>query len=715
MRRLGFTVEKILEPTTFRDHWLFESAYLEGCVLFKRIPKLSSRNSHYLFSKVNLMSVFDYYLVKLLIFLARNMRSLKRGPQADVRNNSQFANMSAKGLKHINRYLVTMKKPLTFTHRLTLALALMCVFHTCSNQSLWGQGQVVFSNHADSAIFHAEKGLYLESGDLAQLWVQSPDGSWVSVNEPVRFLAAGIFFGGSVTIEGIWGGASATMKVVAWEGPATSLEQAQSMGLAWGQSPAFTQLLGGPRFEGDLPPGVPAQLSGMTGFEIRTHVPTITHHRVWEDTNVNGIWDSDEPALQGIPIAILLCSDHQVVAQVLSNEFGQFNVPEEITEDHYLQILPPDGWAISPWDHSQEGGLTNQADPLTGASPCISSACPDDGSLWCADQSMHLGLFELKDPSDPVPDIETPALGVATASWWKRHPKSWPITEFTLGGFTYTQDEARALMSNGKDKSLTMFAEVVATTLNLAYGTSDACIASVLEEALAWMQPIGAIPAGVEASSQTWKSGKALYLQLKEYNQGDLCVTRRAESLSPMEMSVGFADRKKGDHGFRIRIIGEPGRNLVIQRTFDFVTWEEVATLDNPYGIKEVIADQSDQHPSATFRIMPIKGPARKGSPKQHAKGAFRQVGQGESVQLQPIVYEGDLVIAGQGNQVTGQSLSADQYTVVAGNVEIRGNGNTLGNLTVLGNITFRGNNNTLENVDYQGDVIETGKGPNIF
>jgi hypothetical protein len=72
-------------------------------------------------------------------------------------------------------------------------------------------------------------------------------------------------------------------------------------------------------------------------------------------------------------------------------------------------------------------------------------------------------------------------------------------------------------------------------------------------------------------------------------------------------------------------------------------------------------------------------------------------------------------VIAGQGNQVTGQSLSADQYTVVAGNVDIRGNGNTLGNLTVLGNITFRGNNNTLENVDYQGDVIETGKGPNIF
>ena len=67
-----------------------------------------------------------------------------------------------------------------------------------------------------------------------------------------------------------------------------------------------------------------------------------------------------------------------------------------------------------------------------------------------------------------MPDIETPALGVATAGWWKRHPKSWPISEFTLGNSTYTQDEARALMSNGKDKSLAMFAEVVATTLNLA-------------------------------------------------------------------------------------------------------------------------------------------------------------------------------------------------------------------------------------------------------
>lgn len=129
----------------------------------------------------------------------------------------------------------------------------------------------------------------------------------------------------------------------------------------------------------------------------------------------------------------------------------------------------------------------------------------------------------------------------------------------------------------------------------------------------------------------------------------------------PREAGHGFADREKGDHGFRIRISGEPDRNLVIQRTLDFVTWEEVATLENPYGIKEVIADQSDQHPSATFRIMPTKGPARKSSSKQHAKRAFRQVGQGKSVQLQPIVYVGDLVIAGQGNQVTGQSPSADK------------------------------------------------------
>ncbi len=608
-----------------------------------------------------------------------------------------------------------MKRPLMYTIGLAQALAMACMLLTLSKQMALGQGQIVFSNQTESAVFHADKGVLLSAGDQVQPWLLDPNGSWRPASEPVGILAAGIFFGGSITIDGVWGGESTTMKVVAWEAPATTLEQAQSSGLAWGQSPEFTQLLGGPRFEGDVPPAVPAQMNGMTGFEIQTQIPTITYHQVWEDTNVNGIREDDEPALQGIPIAILLCSDHQVVAEVLSNEFGQFNIPEEITEDHYLQLLPPDGWAISPWDHSQEGGVTNQADPLTGASPCISATCPDDGSLWCADQTMHLGLFEMNDPSDPVPDIETPALGVATAGWWKRHPKSWPISEFTLGDTTYTQDEARALMSNGKDKSLGMFAEVVATTLNLASGTSDACIATVLEEALAWMQPIGAIPAGVEASSQTWKSGKALYLQLKEYNQGDSCVNRRAESLSPMEMSVGFADRKKGDHDFRIRISGEPGRNLVIQRTFDFVTWEDVATLDNPYGIKEVIADASDQHPAASFRVVPTQGPARKGPNKKHEKGAFRQVGQGESVQLEPIVYEGDLVIAGQGNQITGQSLSADQYTVVAGNVDVRGNGNTLGNLTVLGDITFRGNNNTLENVDYQGEVVEKGNGNNTF
>ena len=87
-----------------------------------------------------------------------------------------------------------------------------------------------------------------------------------------------------------------------------------------------------------------------------------------------------------------------------------------------------------------------------------------------------------------------------------------------------------------------------------------------------------------------------------------------------------------------------------------------------------------------------------------------------QTIELEPIVYEGDLIIAGAKNSISGTTLDNNRYTVIAGNLEIRGANNTVSNLTVLGDVTLRGNKNELHNVDYQGEVfLEGGPQNNIF
>ena len=73
------------------------------------------------------------------------------------------------------------------------------------------------------------------------------------------------------------------------------------------------------------------------------------------------------------------------------------------------------------------------------------------------------------------------------------------------------------------------------------------------------------------------------------------------------------------------------------------------------------------------------------------------------------------MVVRGGNNTVTGQIVDEKIYTIIAGNLDIRGSGNKVSNLTVLGKVILRGNNNVLESVDYQGGVETTGNPNNEF
>lgn len=129
----------------------------------------------------------------------------------------------------------------------------------------------------------------------------------------------------------------------------------------------------------------------------------------------------------------------------------------------------------------------------------------------------------------PIPPTATPANpGTGTIGYWKTHPDAWPVDEIEIGGVTYTKAEAISIMKQPVkgDKTLNMFAQLVAAKLNVIIGNDSSCIADTIAAADAWMAtyPPGS---GVGASSPAWQVGGPLHDKLDDYNNGRLCAPHR--------------------------------------------------------------------------------------------------------------------------------------------------------------------------------------------
>jgi hypothetical protein len=121
--------------------------------------------------------------------------------------------------------------------------------------------------------------------------------------------------------------------------------------------------------------------------------------------------------------------------------------------------------------------------------------------------------------------------GVGTPGYWMNHPEAWPVAAITIGGITYTKDEAISYMkmSVKGDKTFTMFPALVAAKLNVLIGNDSSCIVDTIAAADAWMADYGPIGSGVEAGGKhsPWRVGEPLCETLDDYNNGELCAPYR--------------------------------------------------------------------------------------------------------------------------------------------------------------------------------------------
>ncbi|MBN1417685.1 MAG: DNRLRE domain-containing protein [Planctomycetes bacterium] len=138
-------------------------------------------------------------------------------------------------------------------------------------------------------------------------------------------------------------------------------------------------------------------------------------------------------------------------------------------------------------------------------------------------EKQALIRFEL--PTIPPPPC---APGTGTPGYWMNHPEAWPVDEITIGGVTYSRDDAIALIKAPvkKDKTFTVFASLASAMLNVMVGNESSCIDDTIAHADAWMAayPVGS---GVPAKDAAWKACEPLHVELDDYNNGLLCAPKR--------------------------------------------------------------------------------------------------------------------------------------------------------------------------------------------
>ena len=238
---------------------------------------------------------------------------------------------------------------------------------------------------------------------------------------------------------------------------------------------------------------------------------------VWSDTNNNGIQDAGEPGiseavitLTGMtnttpPVAVNLATQSEPDGYYLFFDLCPGTYTVSVQTPNGKQASPPNQGDRDDWDSdgvADEFGYSNATVVLVGGN----------------DIGVDFGFW--------TPPVAQP--GTGTPGYWKNHPEAWPVSVITVGGVTYTREQAIAWLSaSGPDRTLTMFSSLVPAMLNVMIGNDESCVASAIAAGDDWMASNGPVGSGVRASSLAWKLGEPIHRQMDNYNNGMLCAPHR--------------------------------------------------------------------------------------------------------------------------------------------------------------------------------------------
>jgi hypothetical protein len=229
---------------------------------------------------------------------------------------------------------------------------------------------------------------------------------------------------------------------------------------------------------------------------------------VWNDLNNNGIQDAGEAPIAGVPVSLSGTSS----GSATTNAAGQYAFGNLCSGTYTVCAGIPLGFQPSPADQGANDAVDSDGSAVLNSS-CVTITVTSGNN-----DTIDFGFWKMP--------VSSP--GTGTPGYWKNHPEAWPVDEITIGGVTYSKEQALAVMglSDG-DKTVTMFRSLVSAKLNVLIGNNSSCIASTITAADAWMASNGPVGSGVKARTAAWKAGEPLYQELDAYNNGDRCAPAR--------------------------------------------------------------------------------------------------------------------------------------------------------------------------------------------
>jgi hypothetical protein len=249
---------------------------------------------------------------------------------------------------------------------------------------------------------------------------------------------------------------------------------------------------------------------------------------VWSDTNTNGIQDAGEVGMAGATVNLRRASDNAIVQTTTTNGAGAYRFVGLCPGSYLVEFVPPAGTTTSP--SLQGGNVSNDSNP----NPSLVALQFDTSTNTTIDFGVVQG---------PT------GVGTGTPGYWMNHPRAWPEASVTIGGVTYTRAQAiyRMKKSVAGDMTYSMFAHLVAATLNVQIGNASSCISDTIAEANAWLtqHPLGS---RVRARSAAWRAGERLKDTLSRYNSGLLCAPSRDGRRGARSHDDRDRDRHDGHH-----------------------------------------------------------------------------------------------------------------------------------------------------------------------
>ena len=241
------------------------------------------------------------------------------------------------------------------------------------------------------------------------------------------------------------------------------------------------------------------------------------------DTNGDGVQDSGEPGIPGVSVTITYTppdGGDPVVSAVPTGSDGSYEAetPSGVTYTVSVQIPPdtmpsPANTPATDDEHDSDGEPDGSGNSVAHFTLPVTDSNGDD--------STDFG-FTASGFSNP---------GTGTPGYWKTHPEAWPVSSVTVGGVTYTKEQALAILGSpvAKDKRYTMFSSLVPAMLNVKIGNDSTCVSEAMAAAQTWMATFGPVgnTSSVAASSYAWKVGEPLHRQMDNYNNGMLCAPHR--------------------------------------------------------------------------------------------------------------------------------------------------------------------------------------------